>query len=76
MSTQSWALLAVAAVLLFWVVALPSFLLAGALLDLYSTGGAKLADLKAAAINIDAVQRATSVQAAVAAAWSVVRNRG
>ena len=49
---------------------------AGALLDLYSTGGANLADLKAAAINIDAVQRATSVQAAVAAAWSVVRNGG
>ena len=49
---------------------------AGALLDLYATGGTKLADLKAAAINIDAVQRATSVQAAVAAAWSVVRNRG
>ena len=49
---------------------------AGALLDLYATGGAKLADLKAAAINIDAVQRATSVQATVAAAWAVVRNGG
>lgn len=49
---------------------------AGALLDLYSTGGAKLADLKATAPNVDSVQRATSVQAAVAAAWAVVRNGG
>ena len=49
---------------------------AGAVLDLYATGGAKLADLKAAAPNVDSIQRTTSVQAAVAAAWSVVRNRG
>lgn len=48
---------------------------AGALLDLHGTG-VKLLGLKAVAPNIDGVQRARSIQEAVAAAWAVVRNGG